>query len=221
MNPKPLTTQQQTVLTVVTRFAQEHGFPPTLREIGDAIGLPNVNAVRGHLAALEKKGHITRTPDKARSIRLVHVPSRMSRVKRKLHRVLATDEGVFHRVIYGLAWTTQFRVPYLTGGRIDRMRTAIDREAVEHGWTILEARIEPDHVVVMVGTWPNHSAQRTVQRLQAAGKTATRHGSDRLPGKLAWGKGYVVTTDLDLLDEFVVKLLRNEGKCNDRPSRTG
>ena len=101
------------------------------------------------------------------------------------------------------------------------MRMVIDREAVEYGWIILEARIEPDHVVVIVETWPNHSAQRTVQRLQAAGKTATRHGSDRLPGKLAWGKGYVVTTDLDLLDEFVVKLLRNEGKCNDRPSRTG
>ena len=41
------------------------------------------------------------------------------------------------------------------------------------------------------------------------------------PRKLAWGKGYVVTTDLDLLDEFVVKLLRNEGMRNDRPSRTG
>ena len=68
------------------------------------------------------------------------------------------------------------------------MRMVIDREAVEHGWTILEARIEPDHVVVIVETRPNHSVQRTVQRLQAAGKTVTRHGSDRLPPEIGLGQ---------------------------------
>ena len=46
MSTRPLTDQQDTVLTFITRFVQEHGFPPTLREIGDAIGLANVNAVR-------------------------------------------------------------------------------------------------------------------------------------------------------------------------------
>ena len=66
MNAKPLTGQQQTVLTFVTGFVEEHGFPPTLREIGDAIGLVNVNAVRGHLAALEKKGYITKEEYQAR-----------------------------------------------------------------------------------------------------------------------------------------------------------
>ena len=215
MNAKPLTSQQKTVLNFVSRFVEKHGFPPTLREIGDGVGLANINAVKGHLAALEKKGYITKTPDKARSIQLVHSPSRLSRVKRKLHKVLGTDEGVFHRIVYGLAWTTQHRAPFLTGSLSGNLRRVIDREAVEHGWTILELRIKPDHVVVVIETWPNHSAQRTVQRLQSAGNTVKSRGSHRLPGKSLWGKGYVVTTDLELLDGLVDKLLKNEGTSDD------
>ena len=79
MEARPLTDQQESVLTFVEEFSRDRGFPPTLREIGDALGLPNVNAVRGHLAALEKKGYITRAPDKARSIQVVHAPSAISR----------------------------------------------------------------------------------------------------------------------------------------------
>ena len=209
MNTRPLTEQQQTVLTFIGRFVQEHGFPPTLREIGDAIGLVNVTAVRGHLAALEKKGYITKAPDKARSIQLVRPPSAYSRAKRKLHEVLGTDEGVFHRVVYGLAWTTWQGTPCLMGRPAEEIREAFDREAVEHGWTILDARIEPDHVVVIVETWPNHSAQKTVHRLQSAGNAVKRRHRDGLPVEGLWGDGYVVTTDLEILDELLAKLLSN------------
>ncbi len=210
MSTRPLTDQQDTVLTFIRRFVQENGFPPTLREIGDAIGLANINAVRGHLAALEKKGHITKTPDKARSIQLVRPASAYSRAKRKLHDVLGTDKGVFHRVVYGLAWTTRQRSPCLTGPPADEMRKAFEREAVEHGWTILDARIEPDHVIVVVETWPNQSAHRTLHRLQSAGRTVKQRLRGAFPGKGLWGRGYAVTTDLEILDELVTRLLSNQ-----------
>lgn len=217
---KPLTEQQGAVLSFVEEFSGRRGFPPTLREIGDAVGLTHINGVRGHLAALEKKGYITRAPDKARSIQVVHSPSAFSRVKRKLHEVLHTDEGVFHRVVYGLAWTTKGCERCLTGQQAESMAEAMDREAVEHGWTILNKRIEPDHVVVTVETWPNHSPQQTVRRFQSACKAARRHRGTALPGNGLWGKGYVVTTDLELLDELAARLLEHQALAVDGDRKT-
>ena len=99
---KPLTNRQSSVLEFVAKYSYRRGFPPTLREIGDGTGLSNVSAVRGHIMALEKKGYITKDPDKARSIRIVHSPSALSKLKRQLHEFARTDEGVLHKIIYGV-----------------------------------------------------------------------------------------------------------------------
>jgi len=201
---KPLTDQQQRVLSFVENYSQDNGYPPALREIGSAIGLTNVNAVRGHLNALEKKGYITKDPDKARSICVVHSPSRYSRIKRKLHKILQTDKGVIHRVVYGIAWTTLQKQSLLTTEIQEHLTEAFQKEAVEHGWEIISSTIEPNYVALVVIVWPNHSAEQTVRRLQNALK-------NRSPGKLPdgdlWEKGYIVTTDLELLDELLNKIL--------------
>jgi REP element-mobilizing transposase RayT len=202
-----LTGRQQNVLSVIVTHLREHGFPPTLREIGQAIGLSNLNAVRGHLAALERKGYVTRAPDKARSIQLVQAPSWLSQVKRALHEIFRTDEGVLHRVVYGLAWATWHHRPCFTAEAREWVSEAIDREAIEHGWTVLERKIEPDHIVLVVATWPNHSAEQTVRRLQAAGAALRRRHPEVLGNEPLWDKGYAVTTDLELLDNLVAQLL--------------
>lgn len=217
---KPLTGQQRKVLAFLGEFLEQNGFPPTLREIGDAIGLANVNAVRGHLSALEKKGYITKVPDKARSIQMIQPPSTLSRVKRKLHAVWGTDEGVFHRVVYGVAWATRRRAPCLTDRRAKLLEEAILHEAAEHGWSVLDSRVEADHIVVIVQAWHNHSAQRTVQRFQAAGNAAKRRHPREFPSGSLWGTGYVATTDLEVLGELVAKLLDNQGKQENDPERT-
>ncbi len=134
-------------------------------------------------------------------------PSAYSRFKRKLHEVYRTDEGVFHRLVYGLAWTTRGREPFLAGPRAAWVGEALDREGVEHGWRILDRRIGPDHVVVIVEVWPNHSAERSVHRLQSIVRTLRRHHPGEFPDGPLWEKGYVATTDLDLLDGLVEKLL--------------
>jgi REP element-mobilizing transposase RayT len=204
---RPLTPQQQNVLTVVEDCVRKNGYPPTLREIGQALGLNNVNAVRGHVTALEKKGYITRAPDRARSIQVVRPPSAFSRFKRRLHEVFHTDEGVIHRVVFGLAWTTRRREPFFEGPRAEWVYEVLDREAVEHGWRILERRVGPDHVVVIVEVWPNHSADRSVHRLQSISRVLRRRHPGAFPEGPLWGKGYVATTDLDLLDGLVQELL--------------
>ncbi len=207
-----LTKRQEKVLKMVDGFVREHGFPPTLREIGQVLSLPNVNAVRGHLTALEKKGYIVRDADKARCIHLVHSPSALSRLKKKLHDLARTDEGVIHRVVYALAWATWGRRPLLTGARRDRISQALRREAVEHGWRLLSESIQPDHVVLVVEVWPNHSAQQTVGRFLAAGRAVRRSRPKDFPGRRLWESAYAVTTDLELLDDLVREFLRNVGK---------
>jgi REP element-mobilizing transposase RayT len=210
MKLKPLTTRQEKVLGYVEKYLEKHGFPPTLKEIGEAIGLTNITAVRGHLLALEKKGYITKMPEKARSIQVVHSPSAISRLKRKIHEVLRTNEGVLHQVVYGLAWTTWHRMPYLAGPVREWINDAIDREVVERGWSLLDRRVEKDHIVLVVKTWPNHSPEQTVRRLQAAGKMVKHHYPDAFPEKGLWGRGYVVATSFELLDDLVVQLLNDQ-----------
>ena len=95
---KLLTNRQRTVLEFVGQYSQTRGFPPTLREIGDGMGLSNISAVRGHISALEKKGYITKEADKARSIRVIYAPSVFSKIKRQLHEFASTDRGVLHNV---------------------------------------------------------------------------------------------------------------------------
>jgi SOS-response transcriptional repressor LexA len=205
---KALTHQQQKILRFVERFLSEHGFAPALREIGKAIGLKNVNAVRGHLEALEKKGYIAKDPDIARSIRVVQsgCPSPVSRLKRRLHQALRTDEGVMHRVVYALAWATWHKEPLLTASMQRQMSAALDREALEHGWKLIEKKITATYVSAVVEVWPNHSPEQTIRRFRNAGLVLKKNFPQQFPGKV-WERGYIVTTDLELFPELIEQML--------------
>jgi len=64
-----LTKRQQKVLNCVMKGIQEMGFPPSIREIGKALGISSLRGVTGHLEALQRKGYIERGPG-ARAIRI-------------------------------------------------------------------------------------------------------------------------------------------------------
>lgn len=65
-----LTKRQQEVLEVVEQYMEEHGYPPTVREIGEAIGLASPSTVHAHLKALEQSGALRRDATKPRAIDL-------------------------------------------------------------------------------------------------------------------------------------------------------
>lgn len=69
--PTRLTTRQAQVLDVIRSHLTVHGSPPTLREIGIALGIASTNGVSDHLEALERKGAIRRTVNSSRGIQLV------------------------------------------------------------------------------------------------------------------------------------------------------
>ncbi|HYM91046.1 MAG TPA: transcriptional repressor LexA [bacterium] len=68
---KGLTKRQREILTYVMTNMQQRGYPPSVREIGAALGLTSSSTVHSHLTALEKKGFIHRDPSKPRAIEIL------------------------------------------------------------------------------------------------------------------------------------------------------
>jgi repressor LexA len=64
-----LTDRQQEVLDFIGRSIEKRGYPPTLREIGEHMGISSTNGVNDHLKALEKKGYLEREDLKSRALR--------------------------------------------------------------------------------------------------------------------------------------------------------
>lgn len=64
---KGLTKRQQSILRFIIESIRDHGYPPTIAEIGEEFGISSTNGVNDHLVALEKKGYIERS-SKARGI---------------------------------------------------------------------------------------------------------------------------------------------------------
>jgi repressor LexA len=66
-----LTKRQQEIFDFVKRYVSEHGYPPTVRDIGKAIGLASSSTVHAHLGNLEKLGLLRRDPTKPRAIEVL------------------------------------------------------------------------------------------------------------------------------------------------------
>jgi repressor LexA len=66
-----LTKRQQEIFDFVKRYVGEHGYPPTVRDIGKAIGLTSSSTVHAHLANLEKLGVLKRDPTKPRALEVL------------------------------------------------------------------------------------------------------------------------------------------------------
>jgi SOS-response transcriptional repressor LexA len=69
-----LTARQEEVLAAILGLQRRHGIPPTIREIGHAVGISNTNAVACHLRALVAKGSIRRVMENSARIYLPVVP---------------------------------------------------------------------------------------------------------------------------------------------------
>lgn len=67
---KEITERQKEVLTFISQFTEDNVCPPTVREIGDHFGI-SLRAVQDHITALQKKGYITQTQKRSRSIRVL------------------------------------------------------------------------------------------------------------------------------------------------------
>lgn len=71
MSTGNISTKQTEILEYIKEVTLSRGYPPTVREIGEAVGLKSSASVHAHLATLEKNGYIRRDPSKPRAIEIV------------------------------------------------------------------------------------------------------------------------------------------------------
>jgi len=74
-----LSSRQLAILNFIKKELQKKGYPPSVREIGEAVGLSSSSTVHGHLAHLEEKGYIRRDPTKPRAIEVLDGTSGFAR----------------------------------------------------------------------------------------------------------------------------------------------
>jgi repressor LexA len=68
---KDLTKRQQEIFDFIKKYSARYGYPPTVRDIGKAVGLASSSTVHAHLSNLEKVGLLRRDPSKPRAIELL------------------------------------------------------------------------------------------------------------------------------------------------------
>ena len=129
-----LTKRQAQTLDFIRQSIEERGYPPTLREIGESMGIRSTNGVNDHLRALERKGYLSREDMKSRALRLV---SREPEVTAAADDSLL-DVQVLGRVAAGLPLMAEENV-------IDTVR--IDRMLVRGGRDVFGLRVQGDSMI--------------------------------------------------------------------------
>jgi len=84
MTPHTELTQRQTdIIDFIERTTNERGYPPSVREIGQAVGLTSPSTVHSHLATLQRLGYLRRDPTKPRAIEVRYDPNSGAALERR------------------------------------------------------------------------------------------------------------------------------------------
>jgi repressor LexA len=78
-----LTDRQRAILDVIEQHQRERGYPPSVREIGEAVGLTSTSTVHSHLSTLQRLGYLRRDPTKPRAIEVHYDPGSGGVVERR------------------------------------------------------------------------------------------------------------------------------------------
>ncbi len=95
-----LSKRQETILEYIKEEVNGKGYPPSVREIAEAVGLASSSTVHGHLARLESKGFIRRDPTKPRAIEVLDLTE-----ESQIHREEARYAPVIGKVTAGIPIT--------------------------------------------------------------------------------------------------------------------
>ncbi|MFO7180723.1 MAG: transcriptional repressor LexA [Pseudomonadota bacterium] len=152
-----LTKRQEQTLEFIRKSIEERGYPPTLREIGEYMGIKSTNGVNDHLRALERKGYLRREDMKSRALKLVDdaVPSAPRPANEGEDLV---DVRVLGRVAAGLPLFAEENV-------IDTLR--VDRMMVRGGRDVFGLRVTGDSMIeagILSGDYIFVKKQSTAER---------------------------------------------------------
>ena len=88
-----LTARQQEIWNYLVEYVDRHGYPPTVREIGEQVGLASPSTVHAHLANLERAGLLRRDPTKPRALELIGRERREREPRASRRRASATSHA--------------------------------------------------------------------------------------------------------------------------------
>jgi repressor LexA len=71
VSPSDISDRQRQILELILSTVEQRGYPPSVREIGEAVGLSSPSTVHSHLSSLEAAGYLRRDPSKPRAIEVV------------------------------------------------------------------------------------------------------------------------------------------------------
>ena len=164
-----LTSRQSNILEFIRVRMAQAGQAPTLEEIGQAMGLPNVSAVLKHVRSLEAKGRLVIEPNRSRGIRLVDTADALEADTLELPLVgrIAAGEPLFseariERTLRVSRWLFRLQPDYLVRVVGDSMRDEgiLDQDLVgvhatpvaRHG-QVVAARVEGDRFTIKRLYW--------------------------------------------------------------------
>jgi repressor LexA len=151
-----LTQRQEQTLDYIRKSIEERGYPPTLREIGEHMGIRSTNGVNDHLRALERKGYLRREDMKSRALKLVENMPSSSPVKVEDDDMIEVQ--VLGRVAAGLPLLAEENV-------VDTVR--VDRMLVRGGREIFGLRVSGDSMIeagILSGDYIFVKKQATAER---------------------------------------------------------
>jgi len=152
-----LTKRQAQTLEFIRRSIEQRGYPPTLREIGEHMGIRSTNGVNDHLRALERKGYLRREDMKSRALKLVEDPT-LPLAKTTADGNDTLDVPVVGRVAAGFPLLAEQNV-------IDTVR--VDRALLRGGRDVFGLKVAGDSMVeagIMSGDYIFVRKQATAER---------------------------------------------------------
>jgi repressor LexA len=142
---KDLTKRQQEIFDFIKKYSARYGYPPTVRDIGKAVGLASSSTVHAHLANLEKVGLLRRDPSKPRAIEMLDkaVDAAKSVVTGNTGLPLVGHVAAGQPILAEENIEDYVQVPGIAGGDEGAFLLAV------HGDSMIDAGIlDGDHVVV-------------------------------------------------------------------------
>jgi repressor LexA len=145
---KDLTKRQQEIFDFIRKYSAKYGYPPTVRDIGKAVGLASSSTVHAHLANLEKLGLLRRDPSKPRAIEML---------ERGVGNAVESVKGIVRPEGLPVLGAVAAGQPMLAEENIEDYVTIPDMAGGGDGTYLLRIRgesmkdagiIEGDHVVV-------------------------------------------------------------------------
>ena len=132
-----LTKRQEQTLDFIRSSIEDRGYPPTLREIGEHMGIRSTNGVNDHLRALERKGYLTREDMKSRALKLVE-----DQAPPPANKFTSEDDLIEVRVLGRVAAGLPL---YAEENVIDTVR--VDRMLVRGGRDVFGLRVAGDSMI--------------------------------------------------------------------------